>query len=408
MTTRRRIASGRQAMAMTEGVLVISMVGIALLAGVGAFGKSIAGLFQKSTHRLGAGRTWAAPAADTGSGAGAAGLGGESSGAAAGERAETYVSIFAVQAPAERPAAEAATAAAAAFGPQGAPIAAAFGPGTDTTDARVREALVLAQQGRNAEALRVLQQQVRATGMKDAKARYFLAKQYEKMARAGGPEAEHYRAQALAHLRAAARLGADPTNPANAQFAAEARARLHQHALQTPILNQHAAGGTYPAAYCGPTSLRMVLQQEGLADPGADGVALHDVPGLGPAYTPGNGSSGEILAARARELGLTGASFTTGGETQTITRSLDDGRPVMVSGIGTFNGTAADGSPVSYTTGGHWMTVVGYTQRPDGSVDHYIVNDPNTGLRTNVTPADFNSFFSPEGAGHIYMITYTR
>lgn len=272
-------------------------------------------------------------------------------------------------------------------------------------DLDVRRALALDAAGDAEEALEVLRRRVRETNFESAKARYFLAKEYLSLADRGGPEAAGYRRLALLHLRGAADLPDD-------RWATEARRRLALEASRTPTLEQHTAGGSFPWGYCAVTALRMVLRHEGLADPGADSIALTPTAASGRrAYTPGDGSAGAILAERARELGLTGATFRTDGDLAAIRRALDAGRPVPVGGIGPFDATRADGTPWSatYNGSGHWMVVVGHETyaRPGGSTGHrYQVNDPDTGERMTVDESDFNEFFSPGGPGNIWLIEY--
>ena len=172
-------------------------------------------------------------------------------------------------------------------------------------------------------------------------------------------------------------------------------------ALDTPVLNQHDSG-SYPGGYCAITALRMTLRLEGKTDPGADAVAIE---GAHP-YSPGGGSSGSLLAARARELGLENARFTTTGSLDEIKGELARGHAVPIGGEGRFVGAYADGNRTvwdhTYGGSGHWMTVVGY----DEARHSFIVNDPDRGARMLVAEADFTRFFAPDGANSAWMITY--
>lgn len=171
-------------------------------------------------------------------------------------------------------------------------------------------------------------------------------------------------------------------------------------ALNTPILNQHTSG-TYPGGYCAITALRMTLRLEGKNDPGADTVAL----GGAKPYTPGQGSSGALLAKRARELGLSNASFTTTGSLADVKRELAKGHAVPMGGLGRFRGTNVDNGSVwdhSYNGSGHWMTAVGW----DEASKSFLVNDPDRGARFRVSESDFARFFAPEGGSSVWMLKY--
>ncbi len=170
--------------------------------------------------------------------------------------------------------------------------------------------------------------------------------------------------------------------------------------INVPQMNQYTAGGKYPGGYCAITALRMLLRHLGIGDPGADAVALQ---GSRP-YIPGQGSSGQLLARRAQELGIPGAKYTTNGSTSDIKNSLSRGKPVLTGGIGQFNGTFENGAPEShnYAGSGHWMLTTGY----DNGNKTFTVNDPATGRKIHVGENAFKRFFSPGGDGNIWMISY--
>lgn len=181
--------------------------------------------------------------------------------------------------------------------------------------------------------------------------------------------------------------------------------------MSTPLLDQNTAGGSYPGGYCAIAALRMVLRREGLKDPGADAIALTHVPGYGQPYAPGQGSSGAILAQRAQQLGLKGASFTTTDNMDNITASIEAGRPVMVGGIGAFDGkfesahqsarygsfSAGEHQRRRYDGSGHWVLAVGVRKDGSGRVTDVIVNDPDTGGRMTMSRADFEEFVGHNG-----------
>ncbi|MCO5166760.1 MAG: C39 family peptidase [Planctomycetes bacterium] len=266
-------------------------------------------------------------------------------------------------------------------------------------DASIRRAAALQQAGRTAEALDVMRGAVQRSAFRDAKARYFLARVYTirkgEHARAGRrAQARDSESMALLHLRGARDLR-------DAEWSPHARDRLHERARRTPLLGQYTEGGRYPHGYCGPTSLRMVLRLEGLADPGADAVAL----GGARPYQPGVGSWGGRLAQRARELGLKGAKFVTNGRLSDVTRSLDEGRPVLMSGAGAFSARFEDGRLRARSYGsGHYLVAVGYERGPDGKVKTLLLNDSDTGRRLRMDAAAARRFFRGDGA--IWMLTY--
>jgi len=188
---------------------------------------------------------------------------------------------------------------------------------------------------------------------------------------------------------------------AKAKRDAARAAEASEGALSTPLLNQHASG-SYPGGYCAITSLRMVMLEEGMKDPGADTVALQ---GARP-YIPGTGSDPSLLASRARELGLSSASFKNTGGLSDMKAMLDAGKPVMIGGEGTFQGTFEDGETYNrtYRSSGHWMVAVGYETDSAGNITSVILNDPDTGERLTSSKSQFLNFFAPDG--NIWMITY--
>ena len=88
MIGRFGIARKSRAQAMTEYIIIVSLVAIACIAVVTAFGKQIANLFRRSTNALNTGTVAAAETTDagtfTGIDQGSAGGGGAAGGAAAG------------------------------------------------------------------------------------------------------------------------------------------------------------------------------------------------------------------------------------------------------------------------------------------------------------------------------------
>jgi hypothetical protein len=271
-------------------------------------------------------------------------------------------------------------------------------------DAAIRQALRHEAEGRTTDAVAVMRSVVQQVAFRDGKARYFLARFYEKrraelQAAGNRAAAREHQQLVLLHLRGARDL---PHAAADAEWARQARARLLARARSTPLMSQYAEGGRYPSGYCGPTALRMVLRLEGLHDPGADAVALR---GARP-YEPGTGSWGARLGQRARELGLTGATFTTTGRLAEVVRSLEDGRPVLMSGSGAFSARFEDGTARARSYGsGHYLVAVGFERDANGNLSRLVLNDPDTGRRLSMTVAAARRFF--RGDGGIWMVTYT-
>lgn len=180
-------------------------------------------------------------------------------------------------------------------------------------------------------------------------------------------------------------------------------AAAHRRARSTPILNQHTGGGKYPGSYCMTTALRMVLRLEGVHDPGADIVALR---GARPFISAKVGSDIGLLARRARELGLSSATYTQGrGKLVDIVRMIDAGRAVVAGGVGLFVGKRPDGTEWRHSyKGGHYVVVVGYERGPDGRVKRLVVNDPDRGARFTMEVRQALTWM--RGDGWIRMLTY--
>jgi hypothetical protein len=280
-------------------------------------------------------------------------------------------------------------------------------PGTterDAVNAGIRDALALEGEGKIADELASLQTLTRAN-MSDPKAHYFMARAYRleaKLLATSDPEkAAEDRSLELEHLRDVTALAAKSTIPEDKQWAAAAAQELAARAAATPVLDQYASGGSYPYGYCAETSLRMVLRLEGLADPGPDAVALE---GAAP-YIPGEGSDGALLAERARELGLTGATYTNQGTLGAIAASIATGRPVMVAGDGPFTATISDGTVKSRSyPDGHWLVVTGVSRDAAGNVTSVALDDPDGGYRETMKVADFTAFFGADGT--IWDVSY--
>jgi uncharacterized protein YvpB len=129
-------------------------------------------------------------------------------------------------------------------------------------------------------------------------------------------------------------------------------------ALDVPRINQIKGGGKYPRAYCGPTSVRMVLAYFGTkigADTAASGV-----------YIRGKGASHEGMARKLRQYGVK-ATLTRTRNLTHLKAAIGRGHPVIINVRGNYG---------PRSTGGHIIVVVGF----DGS-GNPIINDPAGGGR---------------------------
>jgi hypothetical protein len=268
-------------------------------------------------------------------------------------------------------------------------------------DSTIASAVTRERQGNLEAAIDMLTALVAGQGREDAKAHYFLARVlHHAAAKATGAEAADLRRRSAEALRQVPPLAKGSPHGEDARWADTAAEQLRRRSRATPLLNQYG-GGSYPHGYCAPTSLRMLLRLEGLADPGPDAVALR---GARP-YSPGAGSDGFALARRARELGLAGTTFTKGGSLAQVVASIDAGRPAAVAGVGPYAATLATGGRKARSYGaGHWLVAVDYRRAADGTVESVTLNDPDGGQRVTMTRADFLRFFAPDGK--IWTLTY--
>lgn len=142
--------------------------------------------------------------------------------------------------------------------------------------------------------------------------------------------------------------------------------------LSMPLISQRKGGGKYPGAYCGPTSVRMVLAHFGIKA-GADEVALKDY-GAGPMYVKGEGSTHAGMAAALKHYGLN-AELGHSRSLSTLRAATAKGHPVIVNVKGNYG---------PFYTEGHILVVVGFTA--DGDV---IVNDSAGGVRRTLDKRRF-------------------
>jgi len=271
----------------------------------------------------------------------------------------------------------------------------------------IRQTLALENEGQLDQALAQLQAEVRSTNFQDLKARYFLAKAYElearKLATSDPAQSAQDERMALLHLRAVLDLSHSSTLAEDKAWTEDARKILDARSASTPSLDQNTQGGSYPWGYCGVTALRDVLHMEGLDDPGPDAVALQ---GAHP-YIPGSGSDGTLLAERAQQLGLGGATFTTQGDLTSILASVDRGRPVILAGSGPFTATISDGTIKSRSyPDGHYLVVTGSVRDANGKLTGIQLDDPDGGHKETMTVDAFHAFFGDDGT--IWDVIYSR
>ncbi|MBI2944529.1 MAG: C39 family peptidase [Candidatus Wallbacteria bacterium] len=143
--------------------------------------------------------------------------------------------------------------------------------------------------------------------------------------------------------------------------------------LKMPLINQRTGGGKYPGAYCGPTSVRMVLAQFGI-EAGADEVALGKFGPGTPMYHKGEGSTHEGMATALKHYGLN-ANLEYSKNLSDLRAAVERGHPVIVNVEGNYG---------PFYTNGHIMVVVGFSANGDP-----IVNDPAGGVQRTIPKRRF-------------------
>lgn len=157
--------------------------------------------------------------------------------------------------------------------------------------------------------------------------------------------------------------------------------------LDIPLYDQYDIGAQYPNGYCGPTSMKMVLEFHGI-EKDINDLALSDVGPNTPTYTPGNGSSHGGLLEMLRHSGLNGAEMAYGRDMAWLKEQTDAGNPCIVSVSGDYG--------AGFTTAGHILVVSGITE--DGRV---ILNDSVRGTRRIVPGATFNRAWTQGSGGRM-------
>lgn len=148
--------------------------------------------------------------------------------------------------------------------------------------------------------------------------------------------------------------------------------------LNVPLFNQNAVGAARPWAYCGPTSVKMVLAYFGInkdVNECARGV-----------YIPGQGAGHEGMAKKFRDNGLN-AELTYGNSIAWLRQQTAAGNPVVVGVKGNYG---------PRSTNGHILVVTGVT--PSGQV---CFNDPAGGRAYTVAGSTFNRAWSNGSGGRM-------
>lgn len=149
-----------------------------------------------------------------------------------------------------------------------------------------------------------------------------------------------------------------------------------------------------PFAYCGPTSLQMVMSYYGvnksrdywgLTVP-STGQQVRTAQSRGQVYLLNQGATYQPMVEMAKKHGLSGSRMVQPNSIEGMKRSIAQGRPQIVSIKGTINYIAPQ--RYSRNTAGHVIVVVGVTG--DGNL---IVNDPATGQKHTITGSSFRSIW---------------
>jgi hypothetical protein len=153
--------------------------------------------------------------------------------------------------------------------------------------------------------------------------------------------------------------------------------------ISMPLYNQNAIGARVPSGWCGPTTLKMVLESYGIKK---DVNFLGDAQGGGatPVYSSGVGAGHQAMLDMLRHSGLKGSVMTHGKSIAWLREQTAAGRPVVVSVAGDFGG--------GYRTSGHITVVTGVT--PDGKI---IINDSAGGKRRVVSGSMFYNAWGASG-----------
>lgn len=175
-------------------------------------------------------------------------------------------------------------------------------------------------------------------------------------------------------------------------------------------LDQHAVPHPNNYGLCGVTTTAMALKANGKnVDLGnaksADAFASK-------MYTPGEGSSGELMAKTLREEGLKDAQFKTHGTMGDLTGTLDKGQPVPLGVASTFGGKVTnlphgstrypelkkgDSYEHTYGSSGHWLLTTGY-KGDAANPTSFTVNDPDTGATVEVAADKLRDYAGGDGS----------
>lgn len=173
--------------------------------------------------------------------------------------------------------------------------------------------------------------------------------------------------------------GAVPAQPALRAAPAPSGGTPGTHAsdggLQIPLYNQNNIGARVPSGFCGPTSLKMVLEYWGIKKD-INYLADANVGGATPVYIPGEGAGHQGMLDMLKHCGLTGSYMDHGKSIDWLRQMTAAGHPCVVSVAGDYG--------AGFTTSGHILVVDGVTA--DGRV---ILNDSAGGVRRTVSGSQF-------------------
>ncbi|MBI4859746.1 MAG: C39 family peptidase [Candidatus Riflebacteria bacterium] len=151
--------------------------------------------------------------------------------------------------------------------------------------------------------------------------------------------------------------------------------RLADGGLAVPLYNQNACGARYPGGFCGPTSLKMVLEYFGIRKD-VNYLGLRSVNGAVNVYTPGEGSSSEGMTQMLRHVGMQNSFVKEGCSLSWLRQVTGAGYPVIANVAGYYGG--------GNSSAGHYVVVAGVTD--DGRV---VLCNSAGGRRQVVDGSDF-------------------
>lgn len=204
----------------------------------------------------------------------------------------------------------------------------------------------------------------------------------------------------------------------NGMVGPQTLAALHQaarapKAQSVPLIDQHRMNNPNSGGYCGvATTLMAIGGKTGKVPVDTNNAAQLAAYGAR-MYTPGQGSSGELMAKTMRDYGVP-ARFSTNGSVSDIVQTLKSGQSVPL-GVTNLSGTvmqdarserygaleAGQNHSRRFGDSGHWVAVTGF-EGPADNPTGFIVNDPDTGARLRLTRQQLLN--AGEGNGNLWVI----